>query len=148
MLHKMKNYFLFAVLLVFSLYSVAALYQGTLNVGVGESPNVEIGEPPAVIVTDNGGSGSSSSSRDRGGSSGSSKPFIEVFNQTLKINEEGEIVEIQTSTNIEQGQTSQGIFSPITGAIIGFAKKPMTLLSMIFLILTLALTLIILKSKK
>jgi len=145
----MKNYFLFAVLLVFSLYSVAALYQGTLNVGVGEPPNVEIGEPPAVIITDDsGGSGGSSSSRDRGGSSSSSKPFIEVFNQTLKINEEGEIVEIQTSTNIEQGQTSQGIFSPVTGAIIGFAKKPMTLLSMIFLILTLVLTLIILKIKK
>ncbi len=145
MLHKMKNYFLFALILIISIYSVNALYQGTLDVGVGESPSVEVGEPPAVIVTDggggNGGGGGS-------GGRGTSEPFVEIFNQTLGINEEGEIVESQTSTNIEQEQTSQGIFSPITGAIIGFAKKPMTLFSMIFLVLIIVLALIILKRNK
>ena len=145
----MKNYFLFALILIISIYSVNALYQGTLNVGVGESPSVEVGEPPAVIITDgSSSSGGGSSGGGGGGSSDSSESFVEVFNQTLKINEDGEIVESQISTNIEQKQTNQGTFSPITGAVIGFAKKPMTLLLMIFLILTLVLTLIILKSKK
>ena len=116
----MKNYFLFALILIISIHSVNALYQGTLNVGVGESPSVEVGEPPAVIVTDGGGgSGGSSGGGGVGSSSDSSKSFVEVFNQTLKINEDGEIVENQTSTNIEQEQTNPGI----TGAVIGFVKS-------------------------
>ncbi len=142
----MKNYFLFSLILIVSIYSVNALYQGTINIGVGDSPNVEIGETPIVIITDDSKDSGSSSSGSGRSSSSSSKSFIEVFNQTLKINEKREIVEIQTSTNIEKEQ-SQEIFS-LTGAIIGFSKKPITLLSMIFLILTLALTLIILKIKK
>ena len=43
----MKNYFLVVLftLVIFSIYSVSADYNGTLNVGVGSSVQVTIGEP-------------------------------------------------------------------------------------------------------
>lgn len=137
----MKNYFLFLLLLVVSLYSVSALYQGMLNVDLGDSLDVEMGETPSVIVTDNSGSSGSSSGNGGGGggttSSGSSGSFVEVFNQELKINEKGEIIEKEVKKEEINSQK-------ITGGVIGFVKEPIVLIStMTFAVLTLILTLLI-----
>lgn len=50
----MKKYFLGVLLfcLVFSFYTVSALYEGEITVGVGENVQVTIGNPPSFNVTE------------------------------------------------------------------------------------------------
>lgn len=138
----MKNYLLFAFLLVMSVYSVAALFSETINVGVGDSPNVEVGDSPVVEVTEDSDSPSGGNGAGGGGgSSGSSGGFVEVYNQTLEINEDGEVVESEVQE--EEETTTPGI----TSAVIGIAKSPGFLVSTTFAVLVLALTLLIVLKK-
>jgi len=122
-----------------SIYSIAALYSGTINVGVGDSPNVEIGDSPTVTVTDGDNGGSSS---DRGSSS-YSEPFVEVFNQTLGINKEGEIVK-----NTSQNENVENL-SPLTGGVIGFIKSGKIITPFLILIAIVGLAIVFsVKGKK
>ena len=165
----MKKYFLsaFSLILVFSLYSISALYTGTISVGVGDSPTITVGESPSFEVTDGSSGGGSSGGNSGSGSSGTKNTVIyceenwqctewdeciegEQTRNCIDLHECGTIVNRPAITEECEIEISSNSF--LTGNVIGgitdFAKSKSGIATIIGTVLAICGAFVFFKFKK
>ena len=157
MLFKMKNCFLFALILVISLYTVSALYQGTISIGVGDDVELIVGDPLSFEVTNetegNSGNGNGESPGILGGGGGSTDNTGTIlgFSETETNNFSNVSDKEQISLNDDKGPEESTNSAPLTGAVTGignFAKSGAGALTLSVLVLVGAAVVIVLLRKK
>ena len=127
MLLKMKKSFLimFLIGLIFSVYSVSALYTGTIGVNIGENVQVTIGDIPSVNVTNSstntstdGGTTDVGSTGEGGGGGGSS-----LLSSVIKTVYNDEENETENSDSKEENENLEETTSSnfLTGFAVGFS---------------------------
>lgn len=127
----------FAILLIFSLYSVSALYVGEITANVGTNIEVVVGENPLVNVTDetndNDDGGTTNPTAQTSGSSGgkgTTNNFLSSIKGLFTDDDEENKEEEKLSSKHEEDKTPEeqsSFTSLMNAAVIGvsdFVKTP------------------------